>query len=274
MFDYGKYLREEKLPHIWCPGCGHGIVAKSLIRAIDKAGWDKNKIVLVSGIGCASRLPGYVDFNTLHTAHGRALAFATGIKLARPDMHVIVVSGDGDGLAIGGNHFIHACRRNIDITTIIFNNGIYGMTGGQYSPTTAPGDKTSTSPFGNMEPDFDVVDISIGAGATFVARGTSYHVPQLDGFIHKALTHKGFSVVDVAEACFTTHGRKNRDKYKSNIDMLKWQKDHAVPRAKADALTDKERENAIITGIFKDSVRPEFTERYDELIKQLKTKGE
>ena len=146
MFDYSQYLRNEKLPHIWCPGCGHGIVLKSLIRAVAKAGWNKDEIVLVSGIGCASRLPGYVDFNTLHTAHGRALAFATGIKLAKPEMHVIVVSGDGDSLAIGGNHFIHACRRNIDITLICFNNGIYGMTGGQYSPTTASGDPNSFRP--------------------------------------------------------------------------------------------------------------------------------
>ena len=194
MFDYSQYLRNEKLPHIWCPGCGHGIVLKSLIRAVAKAGWNKDEIVLVSGIGCASRLPGYVDFNTLHTAHGRALAFATGIKLAKPEMHVIVVSGDGDSLAIGGNHFIHACRRNIDITLICFNNGIYGMTGGQYSPTTASGDKTATSPFGNVEPHFNVAELAKGAGATFVARGTSYGVPQLDNFIYQGLMHKGFSV--------------------------------------------------------------------------------
>ncbi len=274
MFDYGYYLREEKLPHIWCPGCGHGIVTKSLLRAIDKIGWNKDDVVVVSGIGCASRLPGYVDFNTLHTAHGRALAFATGIKLAKPNMHVVVVSGDGDALAIGGNHFIHACRRNIDITTIVFNNGIYGMTGGQYSPTTAAGDKTATSPFGHVEPDFDVVDMAIGAGATFVARGTSYHVPQLDNYIYKGLAHKGFAVIDVAEACFTTHGRKNKNKFKSNIDMLKWQKEHAVPRSKADSLSEEERKTAIITGIFKESVRDEFTERYDRMIEHLRGKGE
>ena len=133
-FDYDKYIRPGKLPHIWCPGCGHGIVMKGLIRAIDTLGLEKNNTAIVSGIGCASRLPGYMDFCTLHTAHGRGAAFATGVKMAKPEMNVILVGGDGDGTAIGGNHFIHACRRNIDMTYIIMNNKIYGMTGGQFSP--------------------------------------------------------------------------------------------------------------------------------------------
>ena len=267
MFDYSQYLRNEKLPHIWCPGCGHGIVLKSLIRAVAKAGWNKDEIVLVSGIGCASRLPGYVDFNTLHTAHGRALAFATGIKLAKPEMHVIVVSGDGDSLAIGGNHFIHACRRNIDITLICFNNGIYGMTGGQYSPTTASGDKTATSPFGNVEPHFNVAELAKGAGATFVARGTSYGVPQLDNYIYQGLMHKGFSVIEAAEACFTTHGRKNRKKYgPSNLDMLKWQRDHAVSIEKAAGMSEEELQDKIVTGVLHNVDKPEFTEQYQKLI--------
>ena len=270
MFDYSKYLRNEKLPHIWCPGCGHGIILKSLIRAIDKTGWSKDEIVVVSGIGCASRLPGYVDFNTLHTAHGRALSFATGIKLAKPEMKVIVVSGDGDGLAIGGNHFIHACRRNIDITLVVFNNGIYGMTGGQYSPTTADGDRTATSPHGNMEPHFDVAELAKGAGATFVARGTSYHVPQLDTYIHKALEHKGFSVVDVAEGCYTTHGRKNKKKYASNLDMLKYQRDNAVPLNKAKDMAPEELEGKIVTGVLHDIEKPEFTDKYQKIIDSLK----
>jgi 2-oxoglutarate/2-oxoacid ferredoxin oxidoreductase subunit beta len=266
MFDYSKYMRNAKLPHIWCPGCGHGIVMKSLIRAIAKTGWEKDDIVVVSGIGCASRLPGYVDFNTLHTAHGRALAFATGIKLAKPEMHVIVVSGDGDSLAIGGNHFIHACRRNIDITLVVFNNGIYGMTGGQYSPTTPDGDKSSTSPLGNMEPHFDVAKIAEGAGATFVARGTSYHVPQLDTYIHKGLEHKGFSVIDVTEACYTTHGRLNKKKFASNLDMLKFQRDNAVPLNKAKDMSEEELEGKIVTGIFCEKQKPEFTEKYQEIV--------
>ncbi len=269
MFDYSAYLRNEKLPHIWCAGCGHGIVLKSLIRAVAKTGWDKNDIVLVSGIGCASRLPGYVDFNTLHTAHGRALAFATGVKLANPKFRVIVVSGDGDALAIGGNHFIHACRRNIDISLIVFNNGIYGMTGGQYSPTTPEGDKAATAPYGHIEPEFDVVSLAKGAGATFVARGTSYHVPQLDDYIYKALVHKGFSVVDVIEACYTTHGRKQKAKYKDNLDMLKWQRDNAVPLATAQGMSPEDLKGKIVTGIFHEADRPEFVESCLSLVSRV-----
>ena len=270
MFDYSKYLRNEKLPHIWCPGCGHGIIMKSLIRAIEKTGWSKDELVVVSGIGCASRLPGYIDSNTLHTAHGRALSFATGIKLAKPNLKVVVVSGDGDAMAIGGNHFIHACRRNIDITLVVFNNGIYGMTGGQYSPTTHKGDISATSPYGNMEPNFDVVDLAKGSGATYVARGTSYHVPQLDNLIHKGLEHKGFSVIDVAEACYTTHGRKNKSRFKSNIDMIKYQRDNAVPVSKAKDMTPEELEDKIVTGIHHDIIRPEFTEQYDKIIASVR----
>lgn len=270
MFDYSTMLRNEKLPHIWCPGCGHGIVMKSLLRAIAKTGWEKDGIVMVSGIGCASRLPGYVDFNTLHTAHGRALSFATGVKLSQPKFHVIVVSGDGDALAIGGNHFIHACRRNIDITLVVFNNGIYGMTGGQYSPTTPYGDKAATAPHGHLEPDFNVVDLAKGAGATFVARGSSYHVPQLDDYIYKALMHKGFSVVDVVEACWTTHGRKQKAKYKNNLDMMKWQRDNAVPLAKAQTMSAEELKGKFVTGILHDIERPEYVDRYEALIESLK----
>ena len=269
MFDYSNFLRNEKLPHIWCPGCGHGIIMKSLIRALGKTGWNREDVALVSGIGCASRLPGYIDCNTLHTAHGRALSFATGIKLAKPGMKVVVVSGDGDALAIGGNHFIHACRRNIDITLVLFNNGIYGMTGGQYSPTTADGDKTSTSPHGNMEPQFDVAKFAEGAGATYVARGTSYHVPQLDKLIADGMMHNGFSVIDVSEACYTTHGRKNKNKFKNNLDMLHYQKENAIPRAKAEGMSEEELKGKIVTGVFCNKDKPEFTDKYDAMIESL-----
>lgn len=149
----------NKLPHIWCPGCGNGIVLKALLRAIDALKLDKDKTVIVSGIGCSSRASGYMDFNTLHTTHGRALTFATGIKMARPELNVIVISGDGDATAIGGNHFIHACRRNIDLTLVLFNNNIYGMTGGQYSPTTPLGMMASTAPYGQIEPPFDILSL-------------------------------------------------------------------------------------------------------------------
>ena len=172
MADIQKYLRQTALPHIWCPGCGHGILLASILRAIDAQGLDQDKTVIVSGIGCSSRASGYMDFNTVHTAHGRALPFATGIKMANPELNVIVITGDGDATAIGGNHFIHAARRNIDLTTIIFDNNIYGMTGGQSSPLTPQSCRSTTAPFGHIERSFDIAKLSIAAGATYVARGT------------------------------------------------------------------------------------------------------
>lgn len=173
MFDYEYYLRLEHFPHIWCAGCGHGIVLKALLRAINKLNIPKDKVALVSGIGCSSRTPGYVDFNTLHTTHGRALAFATGIKMSNPDLVVIAVMGDGDCAAIGGNHFIHAARRNIDITVVVENNFIYGMTGGQVSPTTPYGVPATTAPYGALERPFDIINLAEGAGAIFGARATA-----------------------------------------------------------------------------------------------------
>ncbi|MGD8268036.1 MAG: thiamine pyrophosphate-dependent enzyme, partial [Desulfobacterales bacterium] len=164
------FIRQRFFPHMWCPGCGHGTVLNSLLRAVEQLGLSKNEIVMVSGIGCSSRISGYVDFHTLHTLHGRALAFATGVKLSKPELNVIVPMGDGDALAIGGNHFIHAARRNIDMTAIVMNNRIYGMTGGQYSPLSGVGISATTAPYLNIDREFDVVDMALAAGATFVAR--------------------------------------------------------------------------------------------------------
>ena len=168
-----KYFREAHLPHIWCPGCGHGVLMRDVAQAVENLGLDKDKVVLVSGIGCSSRAAGYMDFNTMHTTHGRALAFATGIKMAHPELEVIVIMGDGDASAIGGNHLIHAARRNIGITAIVFNNDIYGMTGGQYSPTTPYGEKGTTAPYGNIDRPFDIPKVAEAAGATYTARGTA-----------------------------------------------------------------------------------------------------
>jgi len=196
MIDYEKYLRTEKMPLIWCPGCGHGIVMKSLIRAIDELELEQDNVCMVSGIGCSSRLTGYVDFNTLHTTHGRALAFATGIKMAKPRLHVIVVTGDGDATAIGGNHFIHAARRNIDLTVIVFNNEIYGMTGGKVSPATPDQAKASTAPYGSFENNFDIPELARAAGASFSARGTVYNAVQLEKLIKKAIQKmKGNAII-------------------------------------------------------------------------------
>jgi 2-oxoglutarate ferredoxin oxidoreductase subunit beta len=270
--NYHEYLREKMMPHIWCSGCTHGIVTKALIRAIHKAGFDKNKVVVVSGIGCASRMPGYLDFNTLHTTHGRALAFATGVKLANPELKVIVVAGDGDAVAIGGNHFIHACNRNIDITLVVLNNNIYGMTGGQRSPTTYEGDISSTSVYGSIGQPVDVVNLAIGAGATFVARATSYHIQQLESYIYAGLMHKGFSVIDAVSACYTAYGRRNKQRYKSAVDMLNYMKNNAVNVSFAKDKKPEELKGKIVVGIFKDVIEPEYCEEYASMIQRLKNK--
>jgi len=263
-----QYFRQQKLPHIWCPGCGHGTVTNALVRVIAKLGLDKNNTAVVSGIGCSSRAPGYLDFNTLHTAHGRALAFATGVKHSRPEMKVIVVSGDGDCAAIGGNHFIHAARRNIDITTIVMNNNIYGMTSGQYSPMTPKGALGTTAPYGNVERSFDLTKLSIAAGATYVGRSTAYHVQLLCELIEKALLHKGFSVVEVLTPCPTYFGRKN--KIGSAVDMLNWYKEKAVNVKAAAALSPDKLEGKFMIGELYVENAPEFTEEYGKLVVDVK----
>jgi 2-oxoglutarate/2-oxoacid ferredoxin oxidoreductase subunit beta len=226
------YLRQRFLPHIWCAGCGHGIVLGALLRAVDALSLDKNEIVMVSGIGCSSRMPGYVDFHTLHTLHGRALAFATGVKLSRPELTILVPMGDGDALAIGGNHFIHACRRNIDITAIVMNNQTYGMTGGQFSPLSDCGVTATTAPYGTIDRAFDVVALARAAGASFVARTTTWHARDMSRILQAAIRHKGFSVVEVLTQCPTYFGRANA---RGNaVEMLEWFRDHAVPAGKAE----------------------------------------
>ncbi len=269
MFDYGKYLRAEKFPLIWCSGCGDGIVLKAMLRAIDRTGLSKDEIVMVSGIGCSSRLPGYVDFNTLHTTHGRAIAFATGVKLARPELTVIVVTGDGDATAIGGNHYIHAARRNIDLTVVLFNNWIYGMTGGQVSPTTPFGRRASTAPFGNAENAFNVSGLAEAAGASFVARETVYRPQVLDKLIEQAIRKKGFSVVEVFTPCPTGYGRRN--KLRTAVDNMAWLRDNTVPRSKADKMDKTELKDKIVTGIFVDTDLPEYTEEYRKLIDRVRS---
>ena len=266
-----QYLRtDKKFPLMWCSGCGNGIVMGSMLRAIDALGLDKNKIAVVSGIGCSGRASTYVDFNTLHTTHGRALTFATGLKLVRPELTVLVVMGDGDALAIGGNHFIHAARRNLDLTAIIFNNYIYGMTGGQISPTTPQGMIASTARAGNIESSFDVAKLAEGAGAGFVARGTSFYTKQLDELMEKAIHKKGFSVVDVITQCPPIYGRYNR--LGSATDMMKWQAESALELEKAEGLSPEELEKKFLTGVFIDEERPEYCEEYDRLVLEVQGK--
>lgn len=261
-----KYLRhDKKFPHVWCPGCGNGIVLGAMIRAIDRLGYSKDEIVMVSGIGCSGRLPVYVDFNTLHTTHGRALTFATGIKLAKPELKVIVVMGDGDATAIGGNHFIHAARRNINLTAIIINNNIYGMTGGQYSPTTPYGMKATTAPYRNIEHAFNIAELAVTAGAVFVGRGTVYHARLLDKLIEKALVKRGFGVVEIITHCHTQYGRRNR--MGDAVAMMKWQKEHAVRIERAEDLSEEELKDKFTIGVLADRDLPIYTEQYD-LVRQ------
>lgn len=247
-FNYEKYLRMDKLPHIWCPGCGIGVVFKSIIRAVDAMGWDLNDIAFISGIGCTSRAPGYFDSNTLHTTHGRSLAFATGVKMAQPKKHIIVISGDGDATAIGGNHFIHACRRNIDITYIIVNNNIYGMTGGQHSPTTPIGAIASTTAYGNIDPSFDIAILAKAAGASYVARSTVNKGKILENYILKGFQNKGFSVIEAVSNCHTQFGAKN--KMADPIVARKWILDREIPLTKAKDMTAEELKDKVITGEF------------------------
>ena len=261
-----KYLRhDKKFPHVWCPGCGNGIVLGAMIRAIDRLGYSKDEIVMVSGIGCSGRLPVYVDFNTLHTTHGRALTFATGVKLAKPELKVIVVMGDGDATAIGGNHFIHAARRNINLTAIIINNNIYGMTGGQYSPTTPYGMRATTAPYRHIEHAFNIAELAVTAGAVFVGRGTVYHARLLDKLIEKALLKRGFGVVEIITHCHTQYGRRNR--MGDAVAMMQWQKEHAVRIERAGDLSEEELKDKFTIGVLADRDLPIYTEQYD-LVRQ------
>jgi 2-oxoglutarate ferredoxin oxidoreductase subunit beta len=234
-----------------------------LIRAIDHVGYGKDEVVLISGIGCSSRLPVYVDFNTLHTTHGRALTFATGVKLANPSLRVIVVMGDGDAVAIGGNHFIHAARRNIDLTAIIINNAVYGMTGGQTSPTTPYGMKTTTAVYKNVEHAFRISELAVIAGAVFVGRGTVYHARLLDQLIEKALLKEGFGVVEVISHCHTQYGKLNR--LGSAVDMMRWQKENAISVENTQEMDPQALEDKIVIGVLVDKEMPIYQEQYEKI---------
>ena len=265
--DIYDYLRhKKKFPGVWCAGCGIGIVLAAIIRAVDRMGLDKDDVAMISGIGCSGRMSVYVDFNTMHTTHGRALAFATGLKMARPDMHVLVVMGDGDAMAIGGNHFIHAARRNIDLTAIVINNNIYGMTGGQYSPTTPAGALSSTAPYGNIERPFSCCDLAMAAGSSFVARGTVYHARELDRLVEKGMRKGGFAVIEAVSYCHTTYGRLN--KAGSAVDMMRALKENSVTLTAAAKMSEEERQGKIIRGVLADREIPEYTAEYAKIIER------
>jgi len=263
-----ELLRTERLPHIWCPGCGLGTALSCFASALMRSGLDLDNVAVVSGIGCTGRVAGYLRLDGFHTTHGRAIPFATGLKLANDDLRVIVFSGDGDLIAIGGNHFIHAARRNMDLTVICVNNFNYGMTGGQVGPTTPTHARTSTSPRGNLDHPFNVPNLAAAAGATYVARWTVLHARRLEKSIHKALLKQGFSVVEVISPCPTLYGRFNRSNY--GTDMMAYYHRQAIVRQDVQPWeADTELGGEIICGEFVDIERPTFHDRLQGMFGNL-----
>lgn len=263
-FNYDEYLRTNKMPTLWCWGCGDGVILKAFIRAIDKLGWKMDDICVVSGIGCSGRFSSYVNCNTIHTTHGRTIAYATGVKLANPDKKVFCITGDGDGLAIGGNHTIHGCRRNIDINHIVINNFIYGLTNSQTSPTTPKGMWTVTMKRGNIDPTFDACNLAIGAGASFVARETMLDPKKLERVFVKGFEHNGYSFFDVFSNCHVNLGRKN--KMNSAMANLEWIDQISMAKTKFDKLSPEEQDGLFPTGILKqDTAAAEYTDSYKKV---------
>ena len=265
-----KYLREAMMPHIWCSGCGNGIILNCFVHAVDELQIDLKKLVVVSGIGCIGRAAGYVNTNSFHTTHGRPIAFATGVKLANPDLEVVVISGDGDLFAIGGNHFIHAARRNIGIKVICANNFNYGMTGGQQGPTTLLDAFTTTTPYGNIEHPFNLVHLAAASGATYVARWTTLHVRRLTQSIKKMLQKGGFSFIEVVSPCPEIFGRRN--KMRTGLQMMEWFKKVSVVEHFSDPAKAEITPERIVVGEFVDMEKPCYEKLLYEKISQIQAK--
>jgi len=260
-----KYLRMDRLPHIWCSGCGLGTALSCFTYALDELELDAEDVGVVSGIGCTGRIAGYLNLDSYHTTHGRAIPFATGLAVAKPDKKVVVFSGDGDLFAIGGNHFIHAARRNLDMTVMCVNNFNYGMTGGQYGPTTPIGARGTTAPYGNYENPFNLPYLAASCGAVYVARWTSLHARRLKEAMVEAIRKPGFTFVEIVSPCPTNYGRRNR--LGDGIDELRYYAERSVIRhganpAEADLLPG----NDIVVGRFVDTARPTFLEAYEEQV--------
>jgi 2-oxoglutarate ferredoxin oxidoreductase subunit beta len=254
-----SFLRMDRMPHIWCPGCGIGTTVNCFARALVESKADLQHVAVVSGIGCTGRVAGYVKLDSFHTTHGRAIPFATGLKLANPNLQVVVYSGDGDLFAIGGNHLIHAARRNLDIKVICVNNLTYAMTGGQTAPTTPEDVISATAPYGTYEPAFNLVQLVESAGASYVARWTTYHVRQLTRSMTEVLNRKGFCFIEVLSPCPTLYQRRN--KMGDGLDTMKYYKEHS--KTKAGALTQEaalSRQGDILVGKFVDRERPDYLE--------------
>ena len=265
-----KYLRKAMMPHIWCSGCGNGIILNCFVHAVDELQIDLKKLVVVSGIGCIGRVAGYVNTNSFHTTHGRPIAFATGVKLANPDLEVVVISGDGDLFAIGGNHFIHAARRNIGIKVICANNFNYGMTGGQQGPTTLLDAFTTTTPYGNIEHPFNLVHLAAASGATYVARWTTLHVRRLTRSIKKMLQKEGFSFIEVVSPCPEIFGRRN--KMRTGLQMMEWFKEVSVVEHFSDPSKAEITPERIVVGEFVDMEKPCYEKLLYEKISQIQAK--
>ncbi len=254
-------LRIDRIPHIWCPGCGIGTAFSSCLIAMRESGIDLEKTVMVSGIGCSGRGAGYVNLDSYHTTHGRAIPFATGMKLANPELNVVVFSGDGDLFAIGGNHFIHAARRNVDLTVVCVNNFTYGMTGGQVAATTPLTAKTTTTPVGNPDTPFNLPLLAYASGATYVARWTILHTRDLTESIEEALLNRGFSFIEVLSPCPVNYGRRNKE---NGIDSLKIYQERTIIRNDAQPWElDIDFDRGIVLGKFIQTERPTCTDRYD-----------
>ncbi len=252
-----EFLRMERMPHIWCPGCGIGTTVNCFAHALETSGLDLKKVSIVSGIGCTGRVAGYLKLDSFHTTHGRALPFATGLKLANPDLKVVVYSGDGDLTAIGGNHFIHAARRNVDMTVVLINNFIYGMTGGQVAPTTPIGATASTAPYGNFEEPFNLPYLAESCGAVYVARWTAYHVRHATKAIKDALLKRGFSFVEILAPCPTLYSRRNR--LGDGLDQMKFYRDNSEVKNGADTKTvGLSFQGKVIVGKFVDKDKPTY----------------
>lgn len=259
-----RYFKFDRFPTTYCAGCGIGNVLQALSRAVDQTGRPRESFSMSVGIGCYGNIGNFLDFDELRLAHGRAPAMATGLKLARPDLNVLCMMGDGDATAIGGNHLIHAARRNIDITAIVMNNHTYGMTGGQYSPTTRLGDYSTTAPYGMVEPSFDICRLVEGAGATFVARSTTFRMVQTIDIVKKAIEHPGFALVEIDSQCPVIYGRMNR--WGNAVAMLKKQNELTVTIERAKTMSPEELKGKIVVGVLVEKIEPEFTTEYYKVI--------
>lgn len=252
-----KLLRMDRIPHIWCPTCGLGTTVTALASALEQLQLDLNNVAVVSGIGCTGRVAGYMKLDSFHTTHGRAIPFALGLHIARPEMKVIVFSGDGDLVSIGGNHLIHTARRNVDMTVICVNNFIYAMTGGQVAPTTPIGARSATSPYGNYEHPFNLPLLAASSGAVYVARWTALHVRRMTTAIKEAITKKGFSFVEIIAPCSTLYARLN--KLGTGLDLMKFYHDNSVIKHGADPKdVDVDYQSKLIVGKFVDIEKPTY----------------